>query len=164
MTQFDKITIQLPEIVSLNLREPFLVKRRTKVEGIYRVSKTGKLYKAVHKKVEKSKDEILTDYTNEVMKYSKIPSSQKELFDEPKKERYKIVFDKWDRDHFDGELECINSERGVHLVRITFSKGIVGGRVTIENPIDGGQHKEEKLYKRVYNWVADLFRERRSEW
>jgi len=164
MTEFDKITIQLPEITSLNLREPFLVKRRNKVEGIYRVSKTGKLYKAVHKKVEKSKDEILTDYTDEVMKYSKIPSSQKELFDPPKKERYKIVFDKWDREHYDGELECINSERGVHLVRITFSKGIVGGRVIIENPIHGEHPKKEKLSKRIFNWIADLFRERRSEW
>lgn len=108
MEKINFIRIDLPEFKKLKLTEKLTFSNLNKRSESYKIGKTGILLKAVVRKVEKTKEEILSEYSSKVIEYE--TSKQKHLLPIPRREKYKTEFVKWTIVKYTGDLKINYSD------------------------------------------------------
>ena len=127
MEKIDFIQICLPEFKKLKLTERLTTLDLHKKSETYKVGRTGVLFKAVTKKIEKTKEEILSEYSSKVIEYE--TSKKKHLLPAPKREKFKTQFVKWSIEKYTGNLKIDYSDDERRLqITLQFVDGRMVGK------------------------------------
>lgn len=106
----NSIQVLLPCVKGLNLGTLFVTKNLSSKKEHYRISEAGILSKAVYEKIPKTKEEVLEDYTREIIQYEKASDQKKLFLGKPFRRLYKNKLKSYQRVNYTGYLTLQTSE------------------------------------------------------